>query len=204
VARSLRLAWLLGLAAVALAELPVGTTKDLTRLREQPSATAAQVAVLPPGTRLQILGEMQGWKQVQTPEGKTGFVWAEHLSGASGPPPQATTRPPDAPQASELRDDVRELRDDVDALRARPEPATAADLEKLRGEVERLATTEREVARRLDEHGTSATPTAPPDPQGDPAGFSWVVLLVGIIAGWGGSRLALRRRERRQRGKLWW
>jgi hypothetical protein len=198
VGRSLRLAWLLG-ATLALAELPVATTKDVAHLREQPSGTATETATLPPGTKLQVLGELQGWKQVQTLDGKTGFVWAEHLMGAPTPPraPEAPAPPTPAP---DLRDELRTLREDVDALRARPEGAPAADLERLRTVVERLSNTARDLTRRLDER---ETPT-PPDPQGEPLGFPWLVLLIGVFAGWGVSRLAARRRERRQRGKLWW
>ena len=91
------------------------------------------------------------------------------------------------------------LRADLATLRERPEPATAADIERLRTELQRLATVDRDLSRRLDER----LPPAAPDPGADGvAGVPWTALVAGMLAGWGLSRLTQRRRERRQRGRL--
>jgi len=101
--------------------------------------------------------------------------------------------------AAGLLDEVRALRADLDALRDRPEPATAADIERLRTELERLATVDRDLSRRLDER----LPAASADPAADGvAGVPWTALIAGMLAGWGLARLAQRRKERRQRGRL--
>ncbi len=101
---------------------------------------------------------------------------------------------------ADVLEEVRALRAEVSALRERPEPATAADVERIRSDVERLATAERDLAHEVQER--SSTP--PPDPPADPPSSLWLVLIIGLVLGWGGGRLAQRRRDRRQRGKLRW
>jgi len=172
-------------------------TKDRTRLRQGPSATTELLGELEPDTKLEVLGESGGWRQVRTPDGRVGYVWGDHLAGRQ-PEPQ---KPVVAEPARTIADDERELREEVSALRQRPEPATGADLERVRQDVERLAAGERELARRLDEH--LAPPPPPADPPSDgTAAFAPTLLLTGAAAGFIASRLLQRRRDRRQRNRL--
>jgi uncharacterized protein YgiM (DUF1202 family) len=213
----------LGCAALILALASLASARSATlnasaRLRRGPAATTDLVAELPAGTKLKILAERGGWRQVETPDGKTGFVWAENLTeddataaaptaavptaaapAEAKPEPQKaeTPRPPAA--TSTLADDVRALRDDVQALRARPEPAAAADLERLRADVDRLAQTQRELVQHIEDR----TPASGGDPPPDGAlTFAPVLLLIGGALGWLGSRLTAGRRDRRQRNRL--
>jgi uncharacterized protein YgiM (DUF1202 family) len=196
------------LALASLASARSATLNASARLRRGPAATTDLVAELPPGTKLTIVAERGGWRQVETPDGKTGFVWAENLTedDATGAP-SAEARPespkPETPRppagASSMADDVRALREDVQALRARPEPAAAADLERLRAEVDRLAQTQRELVQHIEDR----TPTAGGDPAPDSAlTFVPGLLLIGGALGWLGSRLTAGRRDRRQRNRL--
>jgi glycerol-3-phosphate acyltransferase PlsY len=99
------------------------TTKERARLRQGPSAATELLGEVDAGTTLELLGESGGWRQVRTPDGKTGWVWSEHLGARPDEPkPTEPARPAPPPRAS--ADDIRDLRDDVRALRERPEPAS--------------------------------------------------------------------------------
>ena len=192
--RSLVIAMAVLLASVAVAETVA--TRERARLRQGPSAATELLGELEPDTKLELLGESGGWRQVRTPDGRVGYVWGDHLAGHEAE--QRAPAPPNAGGA--LADDVRELRNEVTALRERPEPATSADLEHVREELERLTAAERDLARRLDDRSL----TAPlPDPPGDgTAAFAPALLFVGALVGYAGSRFVQRRRDRRQRNRL--
>jgi uncharacterized protein YgiM (DUF1202 family) len=198
------------LASGAAAE--TATTKDRTRFRQGPSAATELLGELDPNTKLELLGESAGWRQVRTPDGRVGWVWGEHLAGpaaapAAGPAagPGAAPRPPAPATPTTLPprtmgDELRELRDQVSALRERPEPATAADLERIRQELERLSAVERDLVHRLDDR---PVPTPLPDPPTDGAmTFAPALLFIGALVGYAGSRLVQRRRDGRQRNRL--
>jgi uncharacterized protein YgiM (DUF1202 family) len=203
----------LGCAALILALASLASARSATlnasaRLRQGPAATTDLVAELPAGTKLKILAERGGWRQVETPDGKTGFVWAENLTeddGTAAAPPEPkpetqkseTIRVPAA--SSTMADDVRALREDVQALRARPEAAAAADLERLRAEVDRLAQTQRELVQHIEDRTPAAGGDPPPD---STLTFAPLLLLVGGAVGWLASRLTAGRRDRRQRNRL--
>ena len=147
---------------------------------------------------------MKGWRR------SIGLALMVGLAGSSGRAVRATTatveiapgnaHAADVPTGTGgLLDEVRALRADVTALRERPEPATAADVERLRTELQRLATVDRDLSRRLDDR----LPPTGPDSGGDgAAALPWTALIVGMLAGWGLSRLVQRRREHRRRGTL--
>ena len=193
------------LASGAAAE--TATTRDRARLRQGPSAATELLGELDPDTKVELLGESAGWRQVRTPDGRVGWVWGDHLAGAAAglgaatrPPAPATPAIPTAPPSRTIADDVRELRDQVSALRERPEPATAADLERVRQELERLSAEQRDLAHRLDDR---PIPTPIPDPPADGATtLAPALIFVGILLGYAGSRLVQRRRDRRQRNRL--
>ncbi len=178
-------------------EARTAMVRERARLRQGPSVATDLLGELLPGTSLEILGESNGWRQVQTPDGMTGYVWGAHLSD-EGAEPKPTDAPP--PGNRGLLDEVRGLRDEVSALRAHPEPATAADLERLRDEVERLSSAQQDLARRLDAHASATTPVDPP--ADGTLGLTLVLLLVGIGIGWIMSRLLRGRRSYRQRDRL--
>ena len=147
---------------------------------------------------------MKGWSRC------LGLAVAVGFTGAPAPGARALAtaveaapgeaRAADAASgAGGLADEIRALRADLAALRDRPEGATAADIERLRTELAQLVTVDRDLSRRLDER----LPAPSPDPATDGvAGVPWTALAAGMLAGWGLSRLAQRRRERRQRGRL--
>ncbi len=181
------------LVSVALGES--GTTKERARLRKGPSGATEILGDVEPGTRLDLLGESEGWRQVRTPDGRVGWVWAEHVAfgtpDAKAPGATAGTRP--------LVDEIRDLRADVAALRQRPEPATTADLERVRQELDRIAAAERDLARRLDERAVPPSVDPPPE---SPGGSAPAFLAVGGVIGFVASRLLQGRRDRRQRSRL--
>ena len=188
------------LASGAAAE--TATTRDRTRLRQGPGAATELLGELDPDTKLELLGESAGWRQVRTPDGRVGWVWGDHLIGAAAAPrpPAAAPATPTTPPPHTMADDVRELREQVSALRERPEPATAADLERIRQELERLSAAERDLVHRLDDR---PTPAPLPDPPTDGAPMLGLAEIVfGIVLGYAGSRLVQRRRDRRQRNRL--
>ena len=89
----------------------------------------------------------------------------------------------------------------MSALAERPEPASAADLERVRRELERLSAGERDLARRFDERFVGGPGPADPAPEWT----SWAVVgLLGMGAAIGlfADRLLQRRRDGRQRSRL--
>src|SRR5439155_692342 len=118
---------LAALLGVSMARAESATTKERAHLRRGPSAASELLGELPAGTALDVLGESGGWKQVRAPDGKTGYVWADHLAGAE-------TKPPEAPRAAprDVADELHDLSREVNALAERPEPASAADLDRVR------------------------------------------------------------------------
>ena len=194
--RSLVGAALAALLVASVARAESATTKERARLRRGPSGASELLAELPPGTALDVLGESGGWKQVRARDGKTGYVWAEHLAEAERQPPEALRTAPRS-----LADEVRDLHQEVSALAQRPEPASAADLERVRRELERLSAAERDLARRFDERFVGGP--APADPA--PEWTFWAVaglLGMGAAIGLFADRLLQRRRDGRQRSRL--
>jgi hypothetical protein len=128
---------LLLLAGSARSQTRSGVVKERAPLRAGPGAATGLLGEVAPGTTIEVLGESGGWRWVQTPEGRVGYVWSEHIvEGAEeAKPAEAPKRDAPPSGARTLLDEVRDLRGDVAALRARPDPASAADVERLRREV---------------------------------------------------------------------
>jgi hypothetical protein len=124
---------------------------------------------------------------------------------APGDTPASPERP-DAPKPlatgpRAVAEELRELRADVAALRARPEPASAADVERLRSEIDRLVAVQRTLVSRIEERrypGASGG-DAPAD---RPFPTALLTLVVGALGGLVVGRVARRRRDRRSRGRL--
>ena len=173
--------------------------KERARLRQGPSAATELLGEIEAGKAVEVLGESGGWRQVRTPDGRTGYVWSEHLVGAQAEPKRPEGQAAVPPRT--LADEVRDLRSDVSALRQRPEPASAAQVDRLRQEVERLAAAERDLARRLDDRFVPGAVTT--DPPSDRLGAAVpALLLVGGVLGFAASRVLQRRRDHPQRGRL--
>ncbi len=195
------------LAAALLASLVASTggaetvaTKERARLRQGPSAATELLGELDANTKVELLGESGGWRQVRISDGRVGYVWGDHLASHESAPTPASESKPAAPPAATrtLADDIRDLHEEVNALRQRPEPATAADLERLREALEHVAAAERELARRLD---PPVHPFVDPPPD-SAAAVAPAFLFGGAVLGFAASRLLQRRRDRRQRNRL--
>ena len=171
-------------------------------LREEASKDSPLLAELPAGATLEVTGEERGWLKVETPDGRSGYVWGGHVRARSeeGPAAQEAPRPAaggerEAP-AADLAATLEEIKAGVQALRAAPAPASAEDLGKLRDEVERLAARQEELARRLAEHGE------PADASPDGTGVAWAALALGLFVGWLLGLLTRRRRTRRHHDRI--
>ncbi len=201
--RSVVGAALAALLSVSLASAERAITRDRTRLREGPSASTELLAELPPGLAVDVLGESGEWKLVRAPNGRTGYAWAKHLAPADTTPPEGTHDGAEEPGAAarSLADEVHDLRAQMSALAERPAPASAADLERVRQDLDRLSVAERDLARRFEERFAGGVAPVDPAPDGTPwttAGFLAIVVAIVLVASW----LLRRQRDRRQRGRL--
>jgi len=191
------------LALVPDAGARSATLKNAARLRSGPSAASTLIEMLPAGVSVEIVGQSAGWRQVELADGRDGYIWGEHLEeGEAGtaPPPVAEARTDTdvaAMAPRPLPEEIRTLREEVATLRQRPEPASAADMEKMRAQLEQLSESQRDVARWLDEHGAAGTPVV----SDVIPTTSWLFLAAGLVIGWTLSRVT-GRRERRQRIRL--
>jgi hypothetical protein len=151
------------------------------------------------------------------PVAETGAV----AVAAAAPPPAAAAPPPTvAPAAptpvpanptadASLAEQVAALQAEVAALKARTPPASD-EIERLRGELARLATAQRQIEERLGTGTASGVTTAttpiepivPTRPLEGPAGTAGIFLLVGGVVGWIGALLVRRMRDRRQRIRI--
>ena len=188
------------LVGATLVDARTMTVKDRARLRQGPAATSPLVRELAPGTKLEILGESAGWNEVRTADGQRGYVWAGWLTEgeAERKAPQGA-RLPDASQARSLANEEHDLGQVIATLVARPQPVTGEEIERLRAEVERVATGEQDLRRLLDERA----PQSSTDPPADGSlTLTPGLLLLGGVLGWVASRLFQRRRDRHQRYRL--
>ena len=197
---------MLVLALVSSASAGTAVLKERARLREAPNGQSPVRSELPAGTHVDVKSANGGWRLIETPDGSTGYIWGEHLTESgepahAEPEPAARAEPAESGSSRGLADEVHALRAEVAALRDRPDGGNASDLERIRAELERLAAADRDLARRLEEHGVAAP--APRDAGGDPLpGGSVLLLAGGALVGWAASRLSQRRRDRRQRNRL--
>jgi hypothetical protein len=197
-----------GTALILLALVPPAAVartvklREPARLREAATKDSPPVAELPAGATLDVTGEEGGWLKVETPDGRTGYVWGAHVRARSeagaeaqeGPRRgEATERDALAPRVLEALD---ELKASVNALRDAPAPASAADVAKLRDEIGRIAQRQDELARRLDERGETSDVTP------DGTGVAWAALGIGVFVGWLLGMITRRRRTRRQHDRL--
>jgi hypothetical protein len=196
------------LAIATLAGARSATVKDKAHLRAGPGGTTDLLGDVAAGATVEILSDNGGWRQVRTPDGLTGFVWSDHLVEGDGEPkPTDAARKDGAaqqfvqpPAARSVLDEIRSLRDDVGVLRDRPAAATGADLDRLRAEVERLASAQQVLSRRLDERLLPAADRPPPE--APLAGLGPLIFILGAGFGWIVSRMLQGRRDHRQRNRI--
>jgi uncharacterized protein YgiM (DUF1202 family) len=195
-----------------------GTLKERARFRDGPNLDSTLLGVLAAGTEVVVMQDERGWKKISSPDGTVGWIWGDHLAQApSADAPAATAatpgaavptpeRPaaPEAPKPMGLRavaEELRDLRTEVQALRARPEPASAADVERLRSEIDRLVAEQRTLVRRIDE-GRYPAANGGDAPAERPFPTALVTLVIGALGGLLVGRIARRRRDRRSRSRL--
>lgn len=206
----------LALMCAGAAEARDATLRLKARLRDGPGKETSLVGWVDAGVTVEIVGEVGGWRQVQIPDGRTGYIWREHfLPEGEVAPPSTAAAPAVAPAPSPVPtrvdpqpsqaagDDLRTLRAEVEALRQRSDGPTTAEVAALRAEIGRLTTAQQQIERRLDERTVPIVPVPASSTTTDAtAGAAALFLAVGGAIGWVGSRIAQRLRDRRQRIRI--
>ena len=210
----------LALLCVSTAGAAAARLKTDATLHAKPSAASDSVGQVGAGTRVEVLSTSDGWHEIKAPAGQ-GFVRSDQLvlgelaepaaKPAEAKPAEAKPAekkpdkaPPraDAPREAErvAAEQLRQLTDEVRLLRERPDPVTAADLQR----VEETLT--QAIAGSCENRPAAAA--APPPPADPPLpdtslesvlAVSPVLLLVGGVVGWIAGRMSQRRRDHRNR-----
>jgi uncharacterized protein YgiM (DUF1202 family) len=200
------LAVLVATELVATAEPGEISGIDKVYLRSGPSTEGAPLAVLSAGDRVTILGTTGTWTNVQTPDGKVGYVHHRYvvpLSGVAGEPVVEAQMPTQAPASAPT----------PAAAQPTPEPTTTSDSDALSSE---LADLQAEVSRLKDQvreykqRGTEAPPVAEPraaqpaspPPARDQAVGVLAVAGLSLLVGWFLGSVFSRRRSRSHRPRL--
>jgi hypothetical protein len=202
-----QLGWI-ALAAVALVA-SIGDTATLNkraRLREGPSKETRLLGWLDQGLSVEVDAERNGWYLVRSPDGQSGYVWQDHLSfqppavppGAVTPTTALAPTPSTAPSAAASPTAPPEARPDTSDS---GDAALTAEIERLRGEVARLATSQQELVQRVAPGARGGTSAVPIGGDGS-AGAAVLFFGVGAVVGWLFGRFAPGRRERRSRLRL--
>ena len=205
----------LALLCVSTAGAAAARLKTDATLHAKPSAASDSVGQVGAGTRVEVLSTSDGWHEIKAPAGQ-GFVRSDQLvlgelaepaakpaeaKPAEKKPDKAPPRA-DAPREAErvAAEQLRQLTEEVRLLRERPDPVTAADLQR----VEETLT--QAIARSCENRPAAA---AAPPPPADPhlpdtslesvLAVSPVLLLVGGVVGWIAGRVSQRRRDHRNR-----
>jgi uncharacterized protein YgiM (DUF1202 family) len=202
------LAVLVATELVALAEPGEISGIDKVYLRSGPSTEGDPLGVLSAGDRVTILGSAGAWTNVQTQNGKVGYVHHRYVVPLTGVDAETVaelpaTTPPPVSALSPV------------AVLPTPEPTTApasdalsTELANLQVEVSRLKDQVREYKQRAAE----APPTAaaqpgaaqPPTPTaaGDQAIGVLAVAGLSLLVGWFLGSVFSRRRSRSHRPRL--
>ena len=209
--RASGMAWgaMLALLCAATAGAAAARLKSDATLRAKPSETSDAVGKVAAGTRVDVLSESAGWHEVKAPAGR-GFVRSEQLvlgelaEPAAKPAEKKPDKPPAPTEAPREADRIaagqlQQLTEEVRLLRERPEPVTAADLQR----VEQALT--QAIAGSCENRPAPAAPVPPADPPLPDTSLesvlavSPVLLLVGGVIGWIAGRVSQRRRDHRNR-----
>jgi uncharacterized protein YgiM (DUF1202 family) len=200
------LAVLVATEPVARAELGEISGIEKVYLRSGPSTDGDALGVLSAGDRVTILGNAGAWTNVQTQDGKVGYVHHRYVVALTGvdaetiaEAPAPTPPPVSAPSLA--------------AVQPTPEPTTApsdalsTELADLQVEVSRLKDQVREYKQRAAEAPpiAAAQPrVAPPTPTsaGDQAVGVLAVAGLSLLVGWFLGSVFSRRRSRSHRPRL--
>src|SRR5262245_8860355 len=200
------LAVLVATQPVARAELGEISGIEKVYLRSAPSTDGDALGVLSTGDRVTILGNAGAWTNVQTPDGKVGYVHHRYVVPVTGvdaetvaEAPAPTTTPVSAPSLT--------------AVQPAPEPTTApsdalsTELADLQVEVSRLKDQVREYKQRAAEAPpiAAAQPrVAPPPPTSARGQAVGVIAVAGLslLVGWFLGSVFSRRRSRSHRPRL--
>lgn len=130
-------------------------------LRDRPYASARQIMTLPAGQIVAVTGMQWGFAQVETPDGRRGFVDSaavgdDTVPAASAPAPPARPLPQRSPVSAAPHQSIR---DQADA----PSPHTAAGLP--RSEEDRAHQPSAPVCHRIALPGAPVTSLRPARPQ---------------------------------------
>jgi hypothetical protein len=197
------------LAAVALLHLSSGaaTLVDRARLREGPAKDTRLLGWVEAGVTVEIDSERNGWYAVRTPDGQSGYIWKDHLRfdtaeattatvTAATSPATPTSMPTSIQSAPSTIAPAAELRGGGE----RADGGVATELQQLRTEIARLATSQQEIAQRLARGGREGT-SVPIATDGS-AGAALLFFAGGALIGWAVGRFTAGRRERRSRIRL--
>jgi uncharacterized protein YgiM (DUF1202 family) len=197
----------LAVAALLPLSASAATLVDRARLREGPAKDTRLLGWVEAGVNVEIESERNGWYSVHTPDGQSGYVWKDHLRFDATEPPAAlvvattlvtpTSTPMPGQSAPSTVAPVVELRG-VAADRA--DPGVAGELQRLRAEIERLASAQQELTQRLA-RGSHDGSSVPISTDGN-AGAAAVFFVVGGFVGWVVGRFTASRRDRRSRIRL--
>ncbi len=180
---------------------------DKIYLRSGPSTEDAPLAVLSSGDRVTILGAAGAWTNVQTADGKSGYVHHRYVLPIAGggaetaPEVHPTTPPTSAPTQAPVE--------------TTPEPTVPAEadalsneLAELRSEVARL----KEQVRGYKQEAAEALPTALVEPHTgtppaqtsprDQAVGVFAVAGLSLLVGWALGSVFSRRRSRSHRPRI--
>jgi hypothetical protein len=195
------------LAAVALVATWSGaaTIANRARLREGPSKDTKLLGWVEEGTNVAIEGERNGWYAVRTPDGQTGYVWQEHLrfdggEGPAGAVAATIATPTSLPGAAPVAIPSAAVAPAIEprSTGERSDATVAAELERLRGEISRLATAQQDLAQRV---GRGSAVPVPISSDGS-AAAGVIFFLAGAFVGFIIGRFAVGRRDRRTRIRL--
>jgi hypothetical protein len=217
------------LISVAAADAVAARLKTDATLHARPSASSEAVGQVPAGTRVEVLSESGGWHEVDSPVGRGFVRSDQLVLGESGEKTATTAekkpdekkptekkveekkpeekkpeeKKPEKPAAVETirvpAEEWRQLTEEVRLLRERPEPATAADLQRVEQTLTQAITT---VGEKAAAPAPPVVPTDPPLPDTSlesVLAVSPVLLIVGGIIGWVAGRVTQRRRDNRNR-----
>ncbi len=207
------LALLAGLAALIATEVAARAEQgeisgiDKVYLRSEPNTESPPLGVLSSGDRVTILGGTATWANIQTQDGKVGYVnrrYVLQIAGTAGAAPAISTSAPTSVVAPTQ----------VPAP-STPQPtataegdALSSELSELRAEVARLREQVREqkqkaaeglLASRM-EPGAAAVPT--PASARDQAVGVLAVAGLSLLVGWALGSVFSRRRSRAHRPRL--
>ena len=192
----------------ALAEPGEISGIDKVYLRSGPSTEGNPLGILSAGDRVTILGSAGAWTNVQTPDGKVGYVHHRYVVPVTGvdaetivAAPAPTTPPVSVPSPAAVQPTA-------EPTTAPASDALSTELVDLQVEVSRLKDQVREYKQRAAEAppiAVTQSRAAPPPPSTSARDQAVGVLAVAglsLLVGWFLGSVFSRRRSRSHRPRL--